>query len=630
MSENPSSSKASSPESSVDELSGAASQNGQRLPKAPLGQLEGVSQLMSGLSEPSMHQTALPLTGSSMDVWECADHSVDQPEGRFTEASHAERQVSEMDFKTDSETIETHPVIVEREFLSTASENPTAEGQVLSEGPILNGEQPETLQLEVAQSLEATPASPREVELLALIHDLNECNDVLLSRIAQMEASLEHAQGALRAESENAKVAQERLSQQVSQAAQQQVAKLVAQLESTEQALSRQQLINENLSTELSNGQERIAQLERESALIAQQHAEQAQALVKAETASRDLRSRLQRQQRYTLQFKAALEKSLSVSSERPANVMANSMANGMGMSVAGMSATAMNEIARPVSFQERSGAMPKAQRIMPWAASTSSPFQGIDPHLETLIRRAAKPDEVTAKSAMAKPAEGIARAASPEAEAELWQDLERVMENASEAQPAALTDGLAAMDAVEVTEGFVAAGEMASEIASKMTGKMANEITSEMKSAEAETSEAPVEAVAVAIPEQQGIEPFVPGVASSDAIAREKLEAISLSESFAIAASQRAEKPVGFTEPSPWRSPLDKQVLGKNPLEKKLPTVPAPEGPAVRPDYLPVLDDASTISPIVKPLRAQKRIGSMSAVELPTFPGAKASSFKR
>ena len=51
-------------------------------------------------------------------------------------------------------------------------------------------------------SIKGTPGGthPRETELLNLVRDLNECNDVLLTKVSQLEESLERSQAALQAE----------------------------------------------------------------------------------------------------------------------------------------------------------------------------------------------------------------------------------------------------------------------------------------------------------------------------------------------------------------------------------------------------------------------------------------------
>jgi hypothetical protein len=94
---------------------------------------------------------------------------------------------------------------------------------------------------------------------------------------------------------------------------QQKIAEVFTQLEHAHQSAQRQQIVMETLNTQLRNSQERVAQLERECAGVHQQNVDQAQQILQQAHQVQDLQSRLQRQQRYTLQYKAALEKSLDV-----------------------------------------------------------------------------------------------------------------------------------------------------------------------------------------------------------------------------------------------------------------------------------------------------------------------------
>ena len=343
--------------------------------------------------------------------------------------------------------------------------------------------------------LAAEPAS-REMELLSLIHDLNECNDALLAQVSKLEDDVKRTEASARADVEKAQAAvqllQEKTSrqvsmeqasaQQVSQAAHQQVAKLVSELDTAEQTLSRQVLVNENLNTELMEAQARVAQLEKECALAAQKHAEEVQARVQAENKSRDLRSRLQRQQRYTLQFKAALEKSLSVGASPAASVGAADAARPVSFNQSGYGSGY-----RSGSYAEQQGAgvtMPRSQRIMPWAsAQNTTAFQGIDPHLEALIRRGGKPpipeatyadavnDSVVSDSKQAAQIPA-SESVSPEAEARLWDDLERVMFT-EEAQEAAIAepDVAVSSEAVSLDDGVSETVEVAVEPLSQSEG---------------------------------------------------------------------------------------------------------------------------------------------------------------
>ena len=479
---------------------------------------------------------------------------------------------------------------------------------------------PEVIPADSAQSEPASDqdgfTTKRENELLSLIHDLNECNDALLARISQTEGALEHAQSALQREVDRAKAAQakmiEQMSaeqasvQQISQTAQQQIAKLVSKLDTTEQALQRQQLINETLQAELNDHQERVTQLEKESALISQQHAEAAQARIKAETVSRDLRSRLQRQQRYTLQFKAALEKSLTVKA-RPVY-------------------TASVAEAQPVSYPNApSVTMPRAHRIMPWVAAGSSSFTGIDPHLETLIRNASAPASEpvllteppkSAPPAVESAADNTASstaAVDPEAEDKLWQDLERVM-NGIDETPAPDTANLPAVP----TENRDTAATSPTPKSTKLNWQAAAQL--------ARATETKSDAKPECKPEEL-----------STAIEQQPAEAIAakVEESFAAATGQSSAEEIGFTEPSPWGKPLPETALPEAAQEATEETAveTAVKATVNRPaDYSPLMNNqaGSTVSPLVNPERSPRKVSSMAAVQLPTFERAKTGSFKR
>ncbi|MBF2035259.1 MAG: hypothetical protein IGR92_07175 [Leptolyngbyaceae cyanobacterium T60_A2020_046] len=256
----------------------------------------------------------------------------------------------------------------------------------------------------------------REGELLALIRDLNRCNEVLLARINHLEATVETSQHTLQAEVERSQATPH------ATAANSSVAQLLSELEQTGDALKRQTILSETLKAQLETSQERVAHLEQECAVLQKRCQEKTQALHRAEDDCRDLRSRLQRQQRYTLQFKAALEKCLDMSAAQKTREDSPIAAS------AGLDAplpTAGAELgANPL-------AMPRADRIQPWSA-VATPTAQPDPHLLSLLR--STPD---ATPPAPEPRAADLQAAAPEADEHFWQDIERVIER-STPEPAA------------------------------------------------------------------------------------------------------------------------------------------------------------------------------------------------
>lgn len=342
----------------------------------------------------------------------------------------------------------------------------------------------------------------REVELLNLVRDLNECNDVLLAKISQLEESLERSQTALQAE----------IDRSGGSSGDREIVQLITELEQSNQALQHQHVLNETLQTELTAVRERAKHLETEHITLRQQVAEHSQELLQANTSCRDLRARLQRQQRYTLQFKAALEKCLSMSAE------ASSQADGVSLSPQGIS-------------------MPKTDEIRPWESTLGN--TKLDPQLESMIR--GLPNHYQPST---PPLEA-------EAEDQLWHDLARVMD-----------------------------------------------------------------------PEDTTVELEVPQTIES------------------------ADSSPEFTEPSPWvqnattasePSP-EADELEKDNLEKSLyaSSSLSPEAAEILArvqsakvitadnTYLPAVSAQGSPSPLVNPLKPQKRIGSLSAIDLPSFPRLK------
>lgn len=90
---------------------------------------------------------------------------------------------------------------------------------------------------------------------------------------------------------------------------------LLQELENTRQLLQHQQHLVESLREQLANSQARTVELESDLAFVQQRYTQQAHLLQETETACLDLRARLHRQQRQTLQFKTALEQCLDAAS---------------------------------------------------------------------------------------------------------------------------------------------------------------------------------------------------------------------------------------------------------------------------------------------------------------------------
>lgn len=154
----------------------------------------------------------------------------------------------------------------------------------------------------------AEQAKDRGSTPVTLMQALHECNRDLLQRIAQLEIALEQSQNTL----QNRETLLEQRTAALENA-QEQLTRLFGKVEVSHQTLQGQEIFVESLGSQLASSQTRLAALERECASTVQRYNEQFHKLVATENVCRELRSRLHRQQRHTLQFKAALERSLEM-----------------------------------------------------------------------------------------------------------------------------------------------------------------------------------------------------------------------------------------------------------------------------------------------------------------------------
>lgn len=168
-----------------------------------------------------------------------------------------------------------------------------------------------------AQTPDGSFRRTNDADWFALAQKMRQRNRHLHDQVTELRQALKEKQEALHLELLRSRDREMLMAQQAEDinTVQEQLGRLFHALESSHQAAQRQQILIETLSEQLQSSQERIAQLERECALTQQRYNEQSHQLLQAGNTSRELRSRLHRQQQQTLQFKTALEKSLEMNS---------------------------------------------------------------------------------------------------------------------------------------------------------------------------------------------------------------------------------------------------------------------------------------------------------------------------
>jgi hypothetical protein len=200
-------------------------------------------------------------------------------------------------------------------------------------------------------------------KLLALNEELRAANNDLYEQVEHLKDDLAESEKALQWQKRRSNVTESMLNQQTQElaAAQEQIKSLFQQLETAVQTVQRQEIFTESYKAQLQISQQRLAQLERECALLQTNYSEQSQQVLQSENACRELRTRLMRQQRQTLQFKAALEKCLET--PVPSDESLDETANN-----------SQHTTTHQTRFSKKARSLfPNVQPIRPWSAEPES-----------------------------------------------------------------------------------------------------------------------------------------------------------------------------------------------------------------------------------------------------------------
>ncbi len=228
-------------------------------------------------------------------------------------------------------------------------------------------------------------------------------NQELRDQVAALDAALLRSQHALRSEMERwealalaqpdpTESSETQLQNQKEEfsGSQARLGQLFVELEQSHRMAQRQQILVETLTDQLQTSHEQIAQLERECASAQARSAQQTQLFMQSENTCRDLRSRLHRQQRYTLQFKAALEKCLDVPPATAQGVVADLFTDTPETPDA------------PVKIN-----IPRSQPVQPWSSAIESASQSAPVVLQTWANAVvdeAVPDIVKVEPSISEP----------------------------------------------------------------------------------------------------------------------------------------------------------------------------------------------------------------------------------
>lgn len=350
---------------------------------------------------------------------------------------------------------------------------------------------------------------------------------------------------------------------------------LAQELDLVYQSSQKQQILVETLTQQLQSSQEQVAQLERDCALVQQKFTEQVGLVRQGEQTCKDLRSRLQRQQRYTLQFKVALEKCLDVHS----------------------SSTPLPEPIEetlPQSFYgDRAANFIKAQPVQPWSSSLFPNFDASD-FADLIESDPVEPAEerpelsLEAADFWATDSDLVEDLAADQSAASLLEELQAAQqaELRSPEETAQFTEETLAVPSPAPVSGmqqFAAFGHAPVEATNPFKLDEADDFTVDAIVATPVTVEVETSAITVFQPSDRAEENAAP-----------------------------IPSPAELAQPKPSSPFITLKPM--QPVADRQPTV-TPAAPA---------DDSekgSDLSPVVYPQRSTKKISSLAAVDLPSFP---------
>lgn len=429
-------------------------------------------------------------------------------------------------------------------------------------------------------------------KLLALNEELRAANNDLYQQVEQLKDEVVEAEKGLQWQKRRSSVTESMLNQQAQEmsAAQEQIQSLFQQLETTAQTSQRQEILIESYKAQLQISQQRIAQLERECALLQTNYSEQSQQVLQSENACRELRTRLMRQQRQTLQFKAALEKCLETSIPSYESGDAGSD-------------KPQNPVAHKSRFARKARSFfPNAQPIQPWSAEPESPEE----NTEQVKNEPSLPPPFSSNYTVPNPPPifnwTVKEEISPDPVSQPNESMETVVDEPSVIQP---DDAVSVTPSSELDEQIDSLIQMFFASQSGTTSITTSPIPDSLAESQSVDTETPVwETWATSVEDE--VEPETP--AEQPSINLTEIIPPSNSSATLSFTLSSIEKPTNppqlFPEPD---TSQDEMEFSSNHLQAELPSDLTEE-------------DSQAPSPVVYPQRPPKGRKSLASVELPKF----------
>ena len=164
---------------------------------------------------------------------------------------------------------------------------------------------------QVASESKSTCSNPKNIDWQKLAHKLREHNRKLLKRVFTLEQEVAEAQNRCKEQNDQFLTNNLLFEQQTEQlnTHQEEVARLLQEVENSQQKLQEEQVLSKTLSQKLEIAQRETAKIERECTKLQDYNSEKDYTILATKKQVQELQNRLDRQQQNTIKYRAALEK---------------------------------------------------------------------------------------------------------------------------------------------------------------------------------------------------------------------------------------------------------------------------------------------------------------------------------
>lgn len=197
------------------------------------------------------------------------------------------------------------------EDVQTASESSIESSHLLADNTVISEKQ----QLQNAKSVSSSESTEQKMNWQKVAHKLREYNRKLLKKVFRLEQDLAEIENKFNKQTEKSRSSDLLVAKQAEEieAFQEVIAdferKIHQKSSSFQILIDQQETVIDNLSLQYELSQKQAAQIERECALLQENHNNKVYELTTKEQEIKDLKSKLSQQQRYTIQYKAELKR---------------------------------------------------------------------------------------------------------------------------------------------------------------------------------------------------------------------------------------------------------------------------------------------------------------------------------